>query len=176
MLLVSLFWLGLLFNCLGAKRARKYEARLRQLRKRKVWNLLDGADWAHFIIVPPLQQVGRRCTHAREMVFGRRPAHITKTRSAKYELPIDKKVIMDERAATRRPIRPQRNVEGVSGRLLFGGQCPSVRQGRSSIILPSRNSGRDGEGEVGQGSIAAHTLTCSPRREVRKKRCGLSFS
>ena len=85
-----------------------------------------------------IQQVGRRSTHAREMVFGRRPAPvITKTRSAKYEVPIDKKVIMDERAATRRPIRPQRKVEGVSGRLLFGGQCPSVRPSGSILHYPS---------------------------------------
>ena len=84
-----------------------------------------------------IQQVGRRCAHAREMVFGRRPAAITETRSAKYEVPIDKKVIMDERAATRRPIRPQRKVEGVSGRLLFGGQCPSVRPSGSILHYPS---------------------------------------
>ena len=85
---------------------------------------------------------------------------------------------MDERAATRRPIRPQRKVEGVSGRLLFGGQCPSVRVDPPLSFLREIQAvmATDGVGEGGQGSIAAHTLTRSPRRDERKKRCGLSFS
>ena len=78
-----------------------------------------------------IQQVGRRrSTHAREMVFGRRPAPvITKTRSAKYELPIDKKVIMDERAARREDpsVRREKWKESAEGFCSAANARPSVR-------------------------------------------------
>ena len=37
-----------------------------RLQKHRVWNLLDGADWAHFVIVPPLLQVVELRTHTHE--------------------------------------------------------------------------------------------------------------